>query len=344
MADIVFERRGPAGVITLNRPRALNALNLPMIRALREALDECSSDDAVTRVVITSSDERAFCAGGDLREIYKLGRAGHIDDALTFFREEYQLNAGIKHFAKPYVALLDGITMGGGVGISAHGSHRVAGDRLAFAMPEVGIGFFPDVGGTFVLPRLAGEIGTYCALTADRLGPGDAVAAGLATHYVPSPRHGELLSALCSPVAVDAVLADFAASIAAGPIAERQGVIDRHFAGSEVEAILEGLDREQDTGWEDKAAASIRSKAPLSLKIALAQIRRGAKWSFAECMRAEFRVVSRVLKGHDFYEGVRAVIIDKDNAPQWRPARLAEVDADEVDRHFAAIEQELDVP
>ena len=175
-SEILFERRGAAGLVTLNRPQALNAVSLAMVRALTAQLRAWEADAAVTRVIVTASGGRAFSAGGDLRALYDLGRAGRYDEALTFWREEYALNALIKRYRKPYVALIDGIVMGGGVGVSVHGSHRVAGDRFTFAMPEVGIGFFPDVGATWFLPRMPGELGTYCALTGERIGAADGVA------------------------------------------------------------------------------------------------------------------------------------------------------------------------
>jgi len=348
-SEILFARHGAAGVVTLNRPKALNALTRNMIRQLRAALDGWRNDPAVTRVVITAEGGRAFSAGGDLREIYDAGRAGRHAEALGFFREEYELNAVIKRYPKPYVALIDGIVMGGGVGVSIHGSHRVAGERFLFAMPEVGIGFFPDVGGTWFLPRLSGEVGTYCALTGERLATADAVRAGVATHFVPAARHAELLDALGGTVSVDATLAAFSGAAGEGTVAKRREAIDRLFAGPGVEDILARLDGEVgaggvDTEWARATAATIRTKAPLSLKIALAQIRHGATWTFAQCMQAEFRIVSRVLRGHDFYEGVRAVIVDKDNQPRWRPSRLEDVDATQVEQHFAAIDEELDLP
>ncbi len=315
-------------------------------------------------------------AGGDLRHIYEAGRAGRQEESIAFWREEYFLNAVIKHYPKPYVALIDGIVMGGGVGISVHGSHRIAGDRFAFAMPEVGIGFFPDVGATWFLPRLPGEIGTYCALTGERLKAADALAAGIATNRVASARFAELVDALCSAVSVDAVLTAFAEpaphpdplpasgereksagqlpesppeKAVEGPIMARRRAIDRIFAAGSVEEILARLDAEaataeSDAGWAGDVAATIRTKAPLSLKIALAQMRRGRNWSFEECMRAEFRVVSRVAYGHDFYEGIRAVIIDKDNRARWRPPTLADVTAESVERHFAPLRSELALP
>src|SRR5436305_9861519 len=210
LTDILFERRGAAGIVTLNRPKALNAVTHEMVRALARQLRRWESDAAVTRVIIRAEGDRAFSAGGDIRALYELGRAGRQQEMLTFWRDEYPLNAAIKRYPKPYVALIDGIVMGGGVGISVNGSHRVAGDRFSFAMPEVGIGFFPDVGATWFLPRLPGELGTWCALTGDRLKSAESVAAGIATHHVPSDRFPGLLDALCGNVSVDAVLGAFA--------------------------------------------------------------------------------------------------------------------------------------
>ena len=332
--DILFERRGAAGIVSLNRPKALNAVTHEMVRALARQLAAWANDAAVTRVIITAAGERAFSAGGDIRALYELGRAGRQAEMLTFWRDEYPLNACIKRFPKPYIALIDGIVMGGGVGISIHGSHRVAGDRFSFAMPEVGIGFFPDVGATWFLPRMPGELGTWCALTGDRLKSADAVAAGIATHHVRSERFADLADALCGNVSVDAVLGAFAEP--AGQGTAYRGPIDRLFAGDRVEDILAKLEAE--TGeWAVKTAAAIRTKSPLSLKIALAQVRRGRDWSFGDCMRAEFRIVSRIVYGHDFYEGVRAVIVDKDNVPRWQPAGLADAADADVERHFASL-------
>ena len=340
--DILFERRGAAGIVTLNRPQALNAVTHDMVRSLRAQLATWADDAAVTRVVIQAAGERAFSAGGDIRELFDLGMAGRYDEALQFLRDEYPLNAAIKNYRKPYVALIDGIVMGGGVGISVHGSHRVAGDRFQFAMPEVGIGFFPDVGATWFLPRMPGELGAYCALTGERFGIADGCGAGLATHRIPSARFAALLDGLTGSVSVDAVLAAFAEPAGEGPIMARRAAIDRLFAGHQVEAIIAALEREAaaggaDADWAGKTAATIRTKSPLSLKLALAQVRHANSWDFETCMRAEFRLVSRVIQDHDFYEGVRAVIVDKDNQPRWRPATLAAVSAAEVERHFAPL-------
>lgn len=347
--DILFERRGAAGLVTLNRPQALNAVSLGMVRALTRQLAEWESDPAIARVIVTSNDSRAFSAGGDLRALYDLGRAGRYEEALGYFREEYALNARIKDYRKPYVSLIDGIVMGGGVGISVHGSHRVAGDKFMFAMPEVGIGFFPDVGATFFLPRLPAALGIYCALTGERLDAADAVAAGVATHRVPSAQFPDLIETLCRAVPLDASLAACARPAAAGPVVSRGRAIATLFTGERVEDILAALDTAGAAGGADAAFASaaaalIRTKSPTSLKVTLAQMQRGSALDFAECMRTEFRIVSRVVRGHDFYEGVRAVIIDKDQAPRWQPSTLTAVSAAEVEQHFAPLASELELP
>jgi len=346
--DILFERRGAAGLVTLNRPDALNAVTHAMVRALAGQLAAWEADPAIARVVVTAAGGRAFSAGGDLRALYDLGQARRYDEALQYWRDEYRLNAQIKRYRKPYVAIVDGIMMGGGAGIAIHGSHRVAGDGFRFAMPEVGIGFFPDIGATWFLPRLSGEAGTYCALTGDRIDAADATALGVATHRVASSRLPDLLDALCGSVPVDALLAAFAEPAAPGPMQTRRAAIDRLFGGDRVEDILSALDTAATTAGPDRdfarlAVATIRTKSPTSLKIALAQLRRGKTLDFEACLRTEFRIVSRVVTGHDFYEGIRAVIVDKDHRPRWRPPTLDAVSDADVERYFAPVERELDL-
>jgi enoyl-CoA hydratase len=336
-AEILFERRGAAGIVTLNRPKALNAVSHGMVKALAAQLDQWANDDAVTRVIVRAVGEKAFSAGGDIRALYEMGESGGQADALAFWRDEYILNTAIKKYRKPYIALIDGIVMGGGVGISVHGSHRIAGDKFTFAMPEVSIGFFPDVGATWFLPRMPGELGAWCALTGDRIRAADAVSSGIATQRVASARFADLTEALCGDVSVDAILGAFGEPLGESSLPRAE--IDRLFTGDSVEQILSQLDG---VGGGDKAfatatAANIRTKSPTSLRIALAQLRRGIQWSFEECMRMEFRIVSRIVYGHDFYEGVRAVIVDKDNAPHWNPAALADVSSADVERHFAPL-------
>jgi enoyl-CoA hydratase len=338
-SEVLFERRGAAGIITLNRPQALNAFTIATVGAIRPQLAAWASDPDVTRVVIQAAGGKAFAAGGDIRSLVELLKSGRYDATMDFWREEYLLNADIKRFPKPYIALVDGICMGGGVGLSVHGSFRVAGDRYLFAMPEVSIGFFPDVGATYFLPRLPGRIGTYLALTAARFGPGEGIGFGLATHRVPSSRFPVLLQALSEGADVSGALAAFSTRPESNTLAGREEVINRAFAGESVEAVLDNLRREGQRGGEDAAfadaqAAAIQTKSPTSLKIALEQMHRGSRFDFAECMRTEFRIVSRVARGHDFFEGVRAVVLDKDNAPKWSPATLEGVTDAAVDRYF----------
>ena len=344
--DVVCEKQGEAGLITLNRPKALNALNLAMVREMRRALDAWEQDPSVTRVIIQGAGEKAFCAGGDIRQLTEDLKAGRREEALAFWREEYQLNIRIKRYPKPYISLIDGIVMGGGVGVSLHGSHRVAGERYLFAMPEVGIGFFPDVGATYALPRLPGQTGMYLALTGERVKRADAVMLGLATHSVASESIPGLREALIAGEPVEEALSRAAADPGPAPLGAHRGVIDACFSGESVAAILQRLDKaaEQGSDFAAKTAAGMRAKSPTSMNLAFEQVRRGAALDFEDAMRVEFRIVSRIGDGHDFYEGVRAVIIDKDNQPRWQPASLEELDPVVIERHFASLgERELEI-
>lgn len=337
--EIQCEVRGAAGVVVLDRPKALNALNLAMVRELARALDAWEKDPAVERVVVTSTSEKAFCAGGDIRTLHDLGKAGRHDEMLAFWGEEYILNARIQGYSKPYVALIDGIVMGGGVGISLHGSHRIAGERYLFAMPEVGIGFFPDVGATYALPRLPGGAGIYLALTGDRVGAADALALGLATHAVPSARMAELTDALTRRGALDDILAGFTHDPGQPALASERGLIADCFGAATLPEILARLEVAAAGGsaFAGKLRQTLAVKSPTSVAIAFEQMRRGAGLDFAEAMRTEFRIVSRIAHGHDFYEGVRAVVIDKDQAPHWRPAALDAVDPADIAAYFAPL-------
>ncbi len=328
--DILFERRGRIALVTLNRPRALNALTLEMCRALEAELKAYADDPAVAAVVVRGAGDRAFCAGGDIRRLYDEGKAGG-DYPFDFYRDEYRLNALIFHFPKPYVALMDGIVMGGGVGVSVHGSHRVLSERVMFAMPETGIGLFPDVGGSHFLPRCPGRLGLYMAMTGARLKAADALHAGLGDAYVPSDRLDALIGALAEVGDDDVgqVLDGFRADPGSAPIAERRADIDRLFASDDVETILAALDADGGD-WAAETAATMRTKSPISLKIAAEQLRRGAALAFDDCMRMEYRLACGCIAGHDFYEGVRAVVIDKDQAPKWRPDTLAGVSDDDI--------------
>ncbi|ALK08621.1 enoyl-CoA hydratase/isomerase family protein [Blastochloris viridis] len=337
--EILFEQRGAAGIVTLNRPKALNALTHAMALALSRQLDAWAEDRTVSCVVVKAAGERAFSAGGDVRKLYDLGRAEKFDEQRAFWHDEYLLNAKIKAYPKPYVALVDGIVMGGGVGISIHGSHCIAGDRFLFAMPEVGIGLFPDVGATYALPRLPDAVGSYLALTGTRIGRADAAAVGLVRAAVWSDDFPALIDDLASGEDADAVVAGWTMAPEPAPLDELRPLIRAWFAGDSVEDILARLDLAGAPGPE--LAAAIRTKSPTSLKIAFAQMQRGGALSFAEAMRTEYRIVTRVARGHDFYEGVRALIVDKDNAPRWSPATLDAVPPADIERHFAPLDDEL---
>lgn len=333
--EVLFERRGAVGLITLNRPKALNALTHAMCLAMKAQLEGWARDEAIRTVAIRGAGERAFCAGGDIRALYESGKAG-TPYALDFYRDEYRLNATIKHFPKPYLALLHGIVMGGGVGVSVHGTHRVASETTMFAMPETGIGLFPDVGGSYFLPRLPGAIGMYVALTGERLNAADSIYSGVATHFVPAALIEPLLAALEGGADPDLVLRSFAEKPPDAPLANIRESIDRFFSANSLDGILAGLD-DDGSEWASAIAAIIRKKSPTSLKVTFRQVREGGHLGFDDGMRMEYRMVNRIVAGHDFYEGVRAAIIEKDNAPKWRPADLTDVTTQAVDAYFAPL-------
>jgi enoyl-CoA hydratase len=329
-AEALIERRGGAGVIVLNRPKALNALTLTMVRLMAAALDAWERDPGVTRVVLRAAGEKAFCAGGDIRQLYELGRAGDHAAQMTFWREEYRLNERIRTYSKPVIPLIDGIVMGGGVGVSINASHRVAGERFAFAMPEVGIGFFPDVGGTYFLPRLARRAGVYFALTGLRAEAGDALAFGLARTFVPSARIGDLAEALEGDGLVEETLSRFARDPPSSALMKEADGVEACFSLDSREAILAALAEAERKGFAfaGPARAAMLEKSPTSQAIALKQMTLGRALDVHEALRIEYRIVSRICRGHDFYEGVRALIIDKDNRPRWSaPPSKAELDA-----------------
>jgi enoyl-CoA hydratase len=345
--EVLFARSGALATITLNRPKALNALNLSMIEKIDPELAAWESDDAVAAVLIKGTGEKAFCAGGDVRAVWEAGRSGG-DLTKRFFWEEYSLNRRIHMFPKPYVALLDGVTMGGGVGLSIHGSHRVATERLMFAMPETGIGLFPDVGGTWFLNECPGETGLFLALTGTRIGAADAAALNLATHVVASDKLEALEAALAgadlsgdATGAIDAVLADFAGHAGEPVLAPHRAVIDRCFAYDRLEDIFAALESDGSDFAAD-TLATLKKKSPMSMKVTLAQLRRGKGMDFDASMTMEYRLSQGCMRpGSDFYEGIRAVLVDKDHSPNWRHATPEEVSDEEVEGFFAPVEREL---
>ena len=340
--EIIARKTGHVGRITLNRPKALNALTHGMCLAMIEALEAWREDDEVRAIIVDGAGEKGFCAGGDILKLHDSGKAGN-DDAWLFWRDEYRLNTLIFHYPKPYVALIDGITMGGGVGVSVHGSHRVAGDRTMFAMPETGIGFHPDVGGAYFLPRLAGEIGTWMGLTGARLKAADSVASGLATHYCPTSQYEDLLKALetadlSDEDALEVLLEEFSGDPGDSELAHTRGLIDAAFTGNRVEEIIARIEGAGDS-WSQKQAKVLAFKSPTALKLTLAALRKGSNLSFEDVMRQDLRASVWCLKGKDFYEGVRAVIIDKDNAPVWDPSVLASVNDNDIASAFDALDE-----
>ncbi len=335
--EILFEERGAAGIATLNRPKALNAVTHNMVRLLHAKLNEWEHNPAITRVILKAAGEKAFCAGGDIRAIYDMGRQGRFKEAVLFWREEYQLNRAIKRYPKPFISWIDGIVMGGGFGLSAHGSHRIAGDKYLFAMPEVGIGFFPDVGATYVLPRVPGMVGRYLAVTGARIKAGDALALGLATSFTPTTLFPALLDELAAGSEVERTIRKFEGPYKAAELDVNRAIIHAAFAQDDVASILRELDRFAEAGSQFAAetAKSMRHKSPTSMAIALEQMKCGGSLTFEDALALEYRIVTNIGAGTDFYEGVRAVLVDKDNKPVWRPARIEDVLKSDIERYFA---------
>jgi enoyl-CoA hydratase len=334
MADVIIHRQGVAGRITLNRPGALHALNEEMCLAMDAALKAWADDDEIELIVVDHADgTRGFCAGGDIRMLAESGAADG-SAAQAFFRAEYRLNTRIKNYPKPYVAFMDGVTMGGGVGISVHGSHRVATERTTFAMPETGIGLFPDVGGGWFLPRLGPPLGMWLALTGERLKGGDVCAAGVATNFVESAVVSAVKASVCEG---ELELLEAMDWDEAGSFEKHLEVIQRCFWKPSVEEIFMALEGEEGE-WAKKQLDALRTKSPRTLKVAHRQLALGLQMTtFEENMRMEFRIGCRQVHSHDFQEGVRAVIIDKDNAPKWDPPTLAGVSGQMLDDIFAPL-------
>lgn len=336
VSGIILEQSGCCGLITLDRPNALNALTPNMIGAISAALDSYAADQSVKTVVIRSTSARAFCAGGDIKALYELGRAGRHDAQMAFFAAEYGLIHKIHRFPKPYVALMEGIAMGGGAGISLHGAYRVAGEHLAFAMPEVGIGFFPDVGGTYFLPRLPERAGYYLALTGSRIGLGDAVALGLVNAHVPAARFNALVARFAKGEDVKAAIA--AEQVPAPePELMQQKQLLQAFAADDLETILGEIDAVARAGsnFAMTTYKTIRARSPTSLAIALKQMRVGPSLDLEAALRLEYRIGQRVVRGHDYYEGVRTVLIDKGETPHWTPEQIKTLSASSIDAYFA---------
>lgn len=345
--DISFTVEGGVGIVTLNRPRALNALTLEMIRAFDPRLAAWERDTAVKAVLIRGEGGKAFCAGGDVRAVWKsiVEENAGKPSALSreFFINEYRLNRRIHHFAKPYIALLDGITMGGGVGLSRHGAFRIVTETSMIAMPETAIGLFPDVGGSWFLNECPGWTGYYLALTGARLDAADAIYTGMATHFVPQASLAALQAALCAAdwsagtaeAVVRKIVQSFADAAGQPKLAANRSTIDICFQKESVPAILAALEA-RGGAFAQEALETLGHRSPTSMCVTLEQLRRGRGLSIEEVLAMEYRLTQACMRGHDFFEGIRAVLVDKDHAPKWQPARLQDVTRELVEGHFAA--------
>lgn len=342
--DIIFSelsgKNGSIGHILLNRPKALNALTTEMCQAFYTQLTQWQNNKQIKAVIIQGEGERAFCAGGDIRSLYYNGKE-NVSEALNFFRHEYRMNAAIFHFNKPYIALLDGITMGGGAGVSMHGSHRVATERLVYAMPETGIGFFPDIGAGHFLSRLAERIGIYLGLTGDRINAADAFQFGIVKHVISSDKQSDIVQALTDLSftardhdKVSAVLDSFAVKPETSKLSNFRHQIADCFDASSINEIIVRLE-ELNSDWSRHTLKKLQSKSPISLKVTFEQLRRAVNMKFDDIMNMEFNIASQFLRTPDFYEGVRAAVIDKDQSPHWQPASLKTVTDEMVQKFFS---------
>ncbi|MEL6375147.1 MAG: enoyl-CoA hydratase/isomerase family protein [Pseudomonadota bacterium] len=350
--DLIIETRNAAAVVTFDRPRALNALSIAMRQAISEALPGFARDPVIYALVLRSNSARAFCCGGDVREMTALG-ARDPEVAARMLGEEYRLIWALECFSKPTVALMDGLVMGSGVGLTLYGTHRVGAAGYTFAMPETAVGLFPDVGVTYTLARLPDQIGVYLALTGARLNRADALSLGLLTHTIDASRFDEITARMTQAEPVDVVLDELheapgaEAREAATLTRERRDVIARCFGGASVEAILEALEqvRGAEAAWAASIAADLRTKSPLSLKVSLRYVRAAAMMDLREVLQTDALLVQSFVRDSDFAEGARALLIDKDGAPQWSPATLDAVEDVMLDRYFdRAAYPALDLP
>ena len=339
--DVLVTVENGVGLITLNRPKAINSLTHPMVGAISKVLTDWERDDDVRAVVVSGAGERGLCAGGDIVAIYYSAQANG-SEARQFWYDEYVLNAQIGRFGKPYVALMDGIVMGGGVGVGAHGSIRVVTETTKMAMPEVGIGFIPDVGGTFILSRAPGLLGFHAALTGAQFDGADAITLGFADHFVLHDSLGDFTDRIVAD-GIDAALAAYAKEPPPSPLLAQRDWIDHCYAADTVADIVAAL-RGHDAGPANDAANLIASRSPVSVSVALEALRRAAKLDTLEdVLRQEYRTSVGALRSHDLVEGIRAQVIDKDRNPKWSPASLAAVTTADVEAYFAPADRELEL-
>jgi enoyl-CoA hydratase len=340
--DLIVRCEGGAGVIRLNRPKAINAMTLEMSLGIDAALDRFEADPAVALVLLEGAGERGLCAGGDIRGLYESSRSGG-DLGKVFWRQEYMMNARIARFPKPYVAFMDGLVMGGGVGLSAHGRHRVVTERTRLAMPEVGLGFFPDVGGTWLLSRSPGEIGTYFGLTGQTMNGPDAIHARFADAVVPSAKWAALRDVLTkvrpgtASAEIKLLIDGFATGETSGPVAAMQPSIDAWFAHDRIENIFAALQRDR-SELARATRKTLNEKSPRGMVVTLKLLRLArTSSSLEQCLVREYRAALQVFASDDFREGVRAAVIDKDRSPHWSPPRIEDVTPEMVTPYFAEI-------
>ncbi len=336
--EIVSEVHGRLGVIILNRPKALNALNLNMVEQLERVLTDWTDNPDIDAVLLRSASERAFCAGGDMRA---LGTVADVDErtarARGFFGTEYRVNYRINTFPKPFISLINGIAMGGGLGLSIHGSHRVVSEDLRMAMPETVLGLFPDVGGTWFLNRCPGMIGRYLALIGPHIGAADALTAKLATHHIPAAAFDSLIKDLAAAKrldldAVDAIVGAYHSELIGGALVERRAEIDRLFADEDLDAVIAGIAAAAEQAeWIAEAQSVLRRASPTSLRATWRRMVGGQGQSIDQVLLDDFRMAVRIIGAHDFVEGVRAILVDKDGAPRWDPANMEDVGTDGID-------------
>ena len=339
--EILFATQGRLGLITLNRQKALNALTFGMIEALARHYEKWAAAPQIYGIAMQSSSPRAFCAGADIKAIYHIGRVDPAE-AVQFFRREYELNWALHCFSKPHLALIDGMVMGGGVGISRYGTHRVVTENASFAMPETGIGLFPDIGASWFLNLLPGKTGLYLGLTGRRIGAADMVALGLATHHVKPAAFSALKEALINSDPIDPVVDGLHSDPGPGELARLRERIDSVFSARRVEDIIERLSQVEgaDRSWAEATRQALLARAPRSLKATCALLEEHRPMDLKQALETEFRLVTRILQAPDFYEGVRARLIDKDHKPRWQPSRLEDISDAEIKDMFAPLAEE----
>jgi enoyl-CoA hydratase len=342
MSEVIIETRGSLGLITLNRPKAMNALTMQMCADMTMALRGFEKDAAIKHVVARSAENgRYFCAGGDIRALQAQIKQGIYKEAEEFFSTEYKLNRLIARYPKPYIALIDGIVMGGGVGISGHGTFRIVTDNTVFAMPEVAIGFFPDVGVSRLLAQLPGKMGAYLAMTGERIRAADMLYLGLATHHVAPAAFDNIINALSDGEEAKSVLDRSVLVPLAAPLSQLKEKIEHYFSALDLKKIIASLSLSIDK-FAEKCMLTIGARSPTSMAIALKQLQAGVL-DIDETLKRDFRLAWHIIRGNDFPEGVRALLIDKDQKPQWQPTRIEDISDDSIAKYFASLSPEKEL-